>query len=58
MLYFLARTLQLAGMTSLILGSAGNLAERISVSAMYQFVFVGIGLFLVGFLLQQAVRRE
>lgn len=58
MLYTLARLLQLAGMTSLILGSAGNMAERISVSAMYQFLFAGIGLFIVGYGLQQAAGKK
>jgi len=56
MLYIMARTLQLLGMTLLILGSAGNMAERISVSAMYQFLFAGIGLFIVGYGLQQYSR--
>ncbi|MEI7683472.1 MAG: hypothetical protein WCL32_00485 [Planctomycetota bacterium] len=56
MLYIMARMLQLLGMTLLILGSAGNMAERISVSAMYQFLFAGIGLFIVGYGLQQYSR--
>ena len=58
MLYVIARLLQLAGMASLILGSAGNMAERISVSAMYQFLFIGIALFVAGYWLQQAVGKS
>ncbi len=58
MLYSLARLLQLAGMISLLLGSAGNLAEKISVSAMYQVLFAGVGLFIVGYSLQQAVGKK
>ena len=57
MLYAIARLLQLAGMGALILGSAGNMAERITTSAMYQFLFVGVGLFTAGYLLQQAVKK-
>lgn len=57
MLYIIARLLQLAGMTLLIVGSAGNLSERISVSAMYQFLFAGVGVFVIGYWLQQYVRR-
>ena len=58
MLYAIARLLQLAGMASLILGSAGNMSERISVSAMYQFLFAGIGLFVVGYGLQQMAGKK
>jgi hypothetical protein len=58
MLYALARLLQLAGMVALILGSAGNLAERISVSAMYQFLFAGLGLFVAGYWLQQTAGKK
>ena len=58
MLYMLARILQLAGMAALILGSAGNMAEKISVSAMYQFLFAGVGLFTAGYWLQQAAGKK
>ena len=58
MLYTIGRILQLAGMTALLLGSAGNMAEKISVSAMYQFLFVGVGLFVSGYLLQQAAGKK
>jgi hypothetical protein len=54
MLYSIARFLQLAGMVVLPLGIAGNLAEKISLSATYQCLFVGVGLFVAGYLLQQA----
>ena len=57
MLYVIARLLQIAGMGSLILGSAGNMAEKISTGAMYQFLFAGIGLFTAGYMLQQAVKK-
>lgn len=58
MLYVLARLFQLAGMAALILGSAGNMSERISVTAMYQFLFAGIGLFMVGYWLQQMAGKK
>lgn len=57
MLYVIARLLQIAGMGSLILGSAGNMAEKISTGAMYQFLLVGIALFAAGYMLQQAVKK-
>lgn len=56
-LYTIGRLLQLAGMGSLILGSAGNMAEKISTGAMYQFLLIGVGLFAAGYMLQQAVKK-
>lgn len=57
MLYSVGRLLQIAGMIALPLGIAGNLAEKISVSAMYQFTIAGIALFLAGYLLQQIGKK-
>ena len=58
MLYALARLLQLAGMIALPLGIAGNISEKISVSAMYQFLIVGVVLFVAGYWLQQSVGKK
>lgn len=58
MLYSLGRLLQLAGMICLPLGIAGNISEKISVTAVYQFTIVGIGLFVVGYWMQQASGKK
>ena len=58
MLYALARLLQLAGMIALILGSAGNAANKIETWTMYQFLFAGVGLFIIGYWLQQSVGKK
>jgi hypothetical protein len=57
-LYRLGRLLQLAGMIVLPLAIAGNLTEKITVSGMYQMTFVGIGLFLAGWLIQQVGKPQ
>jgi hypothetical protein len=56
MLYKLGRLLQLAGLIVLPCAISGNLSQTISVTGMYQLTFVGIGLFIAGYLLQQAGR--
>ena len=58
MLYSLGRLLQLGGLIVLPFAISGNVAERLSVSGMYQLTFVGIGLFIVGWLLQRYGRPE
>ncbi len=56
MLYKLGRLLQLAGLIVLPCAISGNLSQTISVTGMFQLTFVGIGLFIAGYLLQQAGR--
>ena len=58
MLYSLGRFLQLAGLIVLPFAISGNVAEQLSVSGMYQLTFVGIGLFIVGWLVQRYARPE
>jgi uncharacterized membrane protein YGL010W len=52
-MYTLARMLQLAGLTIPPLAIIAQLAERIKASQMLQFLAVSVGLFLIGYLLQQ-----
>jgi len=52
-LYTLGRLLQFAGLIVLPFAITGNLSESISVSGMYQMTFVGIGLFVVGWIVQR-----
>ena len=59
MLYGLARLLQFAGLIILPIAMAGNMAnERLSLKESLLLSAVGIAVFLVGWLLQQAVRPE
>jgi len=56
MVYKLARLLQLLGLILLPFAMAGNLAEKLNEGQMLLVAGAGIALFLVGWLLQQAVR--
>jgi hypothetical protein len=58
MLYSLGRLLQFGGLIVLPFAISGNVAERLSVSGMYQLTFVGIGLFIAGWILQRYGRPE
>lgn len=52
-MYAFARLLQLAGLTVPPLAIFAQLNERINAAQMLQFLAVSVGLFLVGYLLQQ-----
>jgi hypothetical protein len=52
----IARLLQLAGLTIPPLAMIAQLMERIKAGQMLQFLFVSVGLFLAGYLLQQYSR--
>ena len=57
MLYGLARLLQLAGLILVPVALAGNMAdERLSLKQMLLLSAAGVAVFVVGWLLQQAVR--
>jgi hypothetical protein len=58
-MYTIARILQLLGLLILPVAIAGNLAdERLNLKESLELSTVGILLFSVGWLLQQAVRRR
>ncbi len=56
MLYGLGRFLQLAGLFLLPVAMAGNVAERLDLRQMLTVAGVGMGVFFLGWLLQQAAR--
>lgn len=60
MLYRLARLLQLACLLLLPVAMAGNVADpdRVTLGAMLKVAGIGIGLFAVGWLLQQSVKPK
>jgi hypothetical protein len=58
MLYTLARLLQLAGLILLPVAMAGNLAESLDLRQMLLLAGAGVGLFVLGWLLQQATRPK
>jgi hypothetical protein len=53
MVYQIARLLQLAGLILLPVAMAGNVAERLDLREMLTVAGIGVGLFAVGWLLQQ-----
>jgi hypothetical protein len=57
MLYSVARVLQLAGLLILPVAMAGNITEKLDLRQMLIVAGVGIGLFSLGWLLQQAVKK-
>lgn len=57
MLYKLGRTLQFAGLLILPAAIAGEVADRLSLKDELVLAGVGIAAFLLGWLLQQAVKR-
>lgn len=58
MLYRLARLLQMLGLLLLPVAMAGNIAERLDLRAMLVVAGVGVGVFAIGWLLQQAARPK
>ena len=58
MLYRLARLLQLVGLLLLPIAMAGNIAERLDLRAMLVLAGIGVGVFALGWLLQQGVRPK
>jgi hypothetical protein len=54
---FLARLLQIAGLTIPPLAMVAQLMERIRAGQMLQFLVVSVCLFTTGYLLQQFTRR-
>ncbi len=56
MLYTLARLLQFAGLVLLPVAMAGNVAEKLDLRQMLTLAGVGVLLFFLGWLLQQATR--
>ncbi len=58
MLYRIARVLQLLGLLLLPVAMAGNIAERLDLRAMLELAGIGIGVFALGWLLQQAVKPK
>jgi hypothetical protein len=52
-MYAIARMLQLAGLAIPPLAIIAQLNENIKASQMLQFLAVSVGLFLIGYLLQQ-----
>ncbi len=58
MLYHLARLLQLAGLVILPVAVMGNVAdERLSLKESLLLSAVGVGVFVVGWLLQQTTKK-
>jgi hypothetical protein len=54
MLYKLGRFLQLLGLLITPIGIGGNLAEQIDVRTSLEIAAVGIGVFMIGWLVQHA----
>jgi hypothetical protein len=52
-MHAIARLLQLAGLIILPLAMVAQLNENIGSGQMLQFMLVGVGLFIAGYLLQQ-----
>jgi hypothetical protein len=58
MFYTIARLLQLAGLLLLPVAMAGQVEGTLDVRAMLTLAGVGVGLFTLGWLLQQATRPK
>ncbi len=58
MLYRIARFLQLVGLLLLPVAMAGNIAERLDLRAMLILAGIGVGVFGLGWLLQQSARPQ
>jgi uncharacterized membrane protein YGL010W len=58
MLYTLARLLQFAGLLVLPVAMAGNIAESLDLRQMLMLAGIGVGLFAIGWLLQQVTRPK
>jgi hypothetical protein len=57
MLYKVGRFLQFAGLILLPIAMAGNIAESLSLGDMLTLASVGIGVFMLGWLLQQSAGK-
>jgi hypothetical protein len=58
MVYRLGRLLQLMGLVLLPIAMAGNIAERLDLRAMLTLAGIGVGVFALGWLLQQTARPK
>ena len=58
MLYTFARLLQFAGLLILPVAMAGQVEDRFGVREMLTLAAIGIGVFVLGWLLQQAARPK
>lgn len=58
MLYKLARLLQFSGLVILPVAIAGNVAERLNLRDSLMLSTVGCGVFVLGWLLQQACKPK
>jgi hypothetical protein len=58
MLYTLARLMQFAGLLILPVAMAGQVGDRLDLREMLTLTGIGIGVFFLGWLLQQATRPK
>lgn len=58
MIYKIARLLQFAGLVLLPVGVAGNVAEKLSLKDSLIISGIGVGVFFLGWLLQQTTKKE
>ena len=58
MLYSTARVLQFIGLVILPVAISGNVAEALTLSQSLTLSSVGLGIFIVGWLLQQVTRPK
>jgi hypothetical protein len=58
MLYKLGRFLQLLGLLLLPVAMAGNATERLDLKSFYWLSGLGVGVFVMGWLLQQSSRPQ
>ncbi|MFO0967601.1 MAG: hypothetical protein U0793_18735 [Gemmataceae bacterium] len=58
MLYKIARFLQIVGLIILPFAISGNVAEKLTLGQSLIMSAVGVSIFVVGWLLQQAVRPK
>jgi hypothetical protein len=58
MVYRLGRLLQLMGLVLLPIAMAGNIAERLDLRAMLTVAGIGVGVFALGWLLQQTAKPK
>jgi hypothetical protein len=58
MMYKLSRFLQLLGLVLLPVAIAGNATERLDLKGFYWLSGIGLGVFLMGWLMQQSSRPQ
>lgn len=58
MIYKFSRLLQLAGLLLLPVGIAGQATENLDMKSFYWISGIGVGVFLLGWLIQQSSRPE